>query len=529
MWLHKTALIGVLAMNAPAFQGPDSPTATFRAGTRLVEVEVIVRDKNGPVTNLTKDDFTLLDRGKPQRIDVFRAGPSGANTQPIPLPPGAISNRGASGSTAPTGYTAVLFDELNTSLDLREYERNALVRFIRRMDPHERVAIYVLGSNLHVLQEFTDDPAKLIAAIQHLDSGRDLMPANIRDAMSGFNTDERGNVITGRVMSAGMKTAVVGSVAESAANVAQVNAARNGLTTGQALAVIARHLGGMPGRRNLVWMTENWMTAAPAMGMLQRAHIALYPVLARSLDFDNWGVDFSHVDTTPDPGHTLLPGVIPFQRRNRDFAAQTGGAGFDDAADVGLAVKRAEEDSRSAYTLGYYPPEEVLDAKYHRLTVRIEGKANAHLEIAYRPGYFATPQDVVPVSPRNAIAELFENPLDDSELGIAAQYEPDSTPGFYKVRLTLDLRDLHLIHESGRSKGSLELAFLTGKSANVRTISIDLTDEQLAAALRDGYRIRASGVPAVGGTIRMMARDLSTGAAGTLTIPIPPVTAAQTR
>jgi hypothetical protein len=39
-----------------------------------VEVEVVVRDKNGPVAGLSREDFTLLDQGKAQKIAVFLNG-----------------------------------------------------------------------------------------------------------------------------------------------------------------------------------------------------------------------------------------------------------------------------------------------------------------------------------------------------------------------------------------------------------------------------------------------------------------------
>src|ERR1700733_1957948 len=66
----------------------------IRVGTRLVEVDVVVRDKKGPVADLIKDDFSLFDQGKPQRIAVFNLT-AGRNLQdkPEPLPPGAVSNR----------------------------------------------------------------------------------------------------------------------------------------------------------------------------------------------------------------------------------------------------------------------------------------------------------------------------------------------------------------------------------------------------------------------------------------------------
>lgn len=50
----------------------------IRVSTRLVEIGVIVRDKNGPVSNLTKNDFTVLNRGKSQTIRIFAVKPSAA-------------------------------------------------------------------------------------------------------------------------------------------------------------------------------------------------------------------------------------------------------------------------------------------------------------------------------------------------------------------------------------------------------------------------------------------------------------------
>lgn len=512
-------LLAALAATA-AFQAPDP---TFHAGTRLVEVEVVVRGRNGPVMNLTKDDFTLLDEGKPQRIDVFHAGPSVSSAQTIPAPPGAVSNRGSSASNAPAGYTAVLFDQLNTRLDLKEYERNALVKFLRHMDPSEHVAIYVLGSSLHVLQEFTDDPAKLIAAIQHLDSGRDLMPANVHDAMFGFETDMLGHLIP---MGGEAGAIYAHSVGESAANVAQVNGIRNGMTTAEALAVIARRLAGMPGRRNLVWMTENWTTGMPLMGLLQQSRIALYPVMARSLDFNPLFMGFTDVDTTP--GNTLFPDVMDFQRKNRQFAAQTGGAGFGDAADVGLAVKRAEEDSRSAYTLGYYPPEELLDGKYHRIAVKVGGRKEAHLEIRYRPGYVASKQ-MIEAGRTISLADLFRNPLDDTGLGISGWVEPDTEPGLYAVHLIVDLHDVQMTREGNRSKGRIEMALAGPELAPVKTLDLNLTDAQLADLLRNGLKLVATGIPPSGDAIRVAMRDSATGLGGSLTIRAPSAAAVHSR
>ena len=50
----------------------DEPSPTFRTNTNLVIVNVAIKDKSGkPIEDLKKDQFTLLEDGKPQQIAVF--------------------------------------------------------------------------------------------------------------------------------------------------------------------------------------------------------------------------------------------------------------------------------------------------------------------------------------------------------------------------------------------------------------------------------------------------------------------------
>ena len=49
----------------------DQPGPHFGASTSGVLVDVVVRDKKGPVMDLTADDFTLTEDGKPQQIVSF--------------------------------------------------------------------------------------------------------------------------------------------------------------------------------------------------------------------------------------------------------------------------------------------------------------------------------------------------------------------------------------------------------------------------------------------------------------------------
>lgn len=63
----------LLATGAAAFVVTHAQT--FRVGVDLVHFAVVVTDKQGqPITGLTKDDFDVIERGKPQRIKFFSAG-----------------------------------------------------------------------------------------------------------------------------------------------------------------------------------------------------------------------------------------------------------------------------------------------------------------------------------------------------------------------------------------------------------------------------------------------------------------------
>src|SRR4051812_39646284 len=72
----------------------ESPT--IHVTTRMVQVNVIVRDKKGPVADLKKEDFTLFEQGKPRTIASFSVASSSATPPPQnapKLPPNIFSNQ----------------------------------------------------------------------------------------------------------------------------------------------------------------------------------------------------------------------------------------------------------------------------------------------------------------------------------------------------------------------------------------------------------------------------------------------------
>jgi hypothetical protein len=102
--MNARHLILALAASAPLLaQAPPQPAPqppVFRAGTDLVEVEVITRDKSGIfVGDLALDDFELREDGKPYPVQQVYLRVAGANGWNDAL-------RGSAAAASPAGVSA---------------------------------------------------------------------------------------------------------------------------------------------------------------------------------------------------------------------------------------------------------------------------------------------------------------------------------------------------------------------------------------------------------------------------------------
>jgi VWFA-related protein len=118
---------------------------TIRVSTRLVQLNVLVRDSHGPVPGLTKKDFKIFDKGKEQQIALFNV--SAVSSKPdaiIKTPPGVFTNRPKSATETPAGATVLLIDVLNTEVADQQTAQKQILKFLATLDPNRRVAIYLL-------------------------------------------------------------------------------------------------------------------------------------------------------------------------------------------------------------------------------------------------------------------------------------------------------------------------------------------------------------------------------------------------
>jgi VWFA-related protein len=469
----------------------------FHSSTRLVEVQITVRNQRirppgvraalvwaldsgppfgpagTPVRGLTKDDFILLDQGKPQRIAVFGTQQVHEKTS-FPLAPGYVSNRSDYRGEPLAGATAVLVDLLNTPWQLSDYARLGMTELVRTLkDTQAPIALYSLGKELHVLHDFTDDPQKLRDVAAFLEESHGHLPPDFSTALEdyGYPPFDKSWVAADRI-------------------------------TRSALTSVIQHLSGFAGRKSLVWLSQAPRIPPEMMRRMQQANIALYPVRVRGLG-----------------GFADLEGEV-----SRELGNASGGRGFFDARDLAFAVQAATEDSIFAYVVGYYPDEAMLDGKFHKVTVKL---ADQLLEVHYRSGYLATTDEVPATMAKDApnLAELMESPMNSSGIGLAARAKQDiGNRDFYEIPVTVDLHDVKLERKADHFVGKLDFT-IPGLSSqrNIRTgkVTLDLTDAQFAWALEQGYTFTIKGVEFNTRKILLVVRDHATGAAGSLLVTLP--------
>src|SRR5437764_15361931 len=112
---YVSILLAAVLPFTPVWQQPLPAPPTFRTSAHLVQVNVIVRDKNGrAIADLSRDDFSVIDEKQPQTISVFSVD-SGEVVPPAEsLPPNTFTDASKSRDGSQGGVTIILLDNLNT-------------------------------------------------------------------------------------------------------------------------------------------------------------------------------------------------------------------------------------------------------------------------------------------------------------------------------------------------------------------------------------------------------------------------------
>ena len=390
---------------------------TLQQTVRRVRVDVVVTDEKGQtVAALQAKDFRVAEDGKPQSIRQFEYHSDEivetTFTKRPPLPPHTFMNLPEAPEHGP--LMVVLYDVLNTQVGDQLNAHRQMVEFLKR-SAGRRIAIFVLGDRLRILQGFTSDTDLLMQAANR---------TNV-SSMKGYRGELTGYPVSptaapelptsgsGRVPGPGglMTDMEAWEKRASAMNENGRLDYANGLLedriklTLDALVEISRYLAGLPGRKNLIWYSGAFPTSILADSA--RAHKSLQPdSLVRDDSARNYSerikkattlLNTAEVSIYPIDSRGLLTGYPSFEIRSSEFATmdvigeQTGGRAFYNTNGLKEALETAADEGSTYYSLLYAPTNAKFDGSVRSISVRL-GHGNYNL--AYRRSYIAG--DVAP-------------------------------------------------------------------------------------------------------------------------------------
>jgi VWFA-related protein len=420
---------------------PYVPGATIRMESRLVQLEVVVRDRRGhAVSGLTKDDFAVFDADKKRELTAFSvetfAAPTGgapktANaSEAAALQPAASHPGTAVENPANSRWIGLLFDDINTASGDLAHAKIAASRFVKEATASgDHIALFTTSGAGNL--SFTSDSTAILKAITNIQSHSRMSPGGL-SLCPRITPYEANQIVNGdpmamqaKVLEAcrcgpsadrcsyletfspsdlsnpmfhnGMAVDLIEGVksqAEATSNLTRQIAAA---TLGSIHASV-NYLSKAPGNRMLLLASSGFLS-----GMLEEQEDAIIDealyagVVINSLDAKGLYAeapgrplnDSGEVDELPATsavfeikslGDRLDTVDSPLAR----LAESTGGQLFRNNNDLELGFHQLGILPACTYLLGFTPSE---DGKYHKIKVELRNVSRDFVQV--RPGYFA--------------------------------------------------------------------------------------------------------------------------------------------
>lgn len=532
---------------------PSSEPPVIRATTRLVQVSVVARDKDGSAAEgLRSSDFRVTADGRPQKIAFFSVESTGhipaANP---PLPPHTFTNLLTARGGQINSITVVLFDLVNTKMTDRMYARQQIIKYLGEVQPQDRIGVYVFNGHLKVLHDYTADMTdlqrKIAAATQRLSNVSQTEEPGALDhddgdfaAMlsGGGNAQEREFFMRNRV-----------------------------LGTLEVFKFIAVHLAQVPGRKNVIWVSGGFPTLFgyehesnfsddfideidATVRALSDANVAIYPIDARGLvtppAYDasrrspsaaslGPGASSGRASTRP-PGsanRSASTRLAAIHETMDDLAHRTGGRAYYNTNDLAKAIHEAVSDSTFTYTLGFYPENEKHNREFHKIKVEVE---RSHVNLHYRSGYLDVPE--APADDKLRMAQLRDalwSPLEATELGLTVQAKLAPPAGsasvvgqaLLNVALNIKPDGIAIKLDGDRYTGRLDVLMVPFDARGNQldgpedTISLNMLSETYKKFMVAGVPLdKTLTLSPRAASLRVVVRDAGSGMIGSLTVPL---------
>lgn len=501
-------------------QPQDRADEVIRINTELVQTEVMVFDRQGHfVDGLRPEQFELLLNGTRQPISFFDQVTAGSQSEAAQLA-AARSNPGA--KKALTKIAAdhsddlgrVLFfflDDVHLSPASLARARKALVRFVdEQMNPNDRVAIFSSSGQVGFLQQLTDDPAVLHAAIGRLNNKqvKEGYPGKtqISEYMATQIEDYRNKQLLAYLMEAtkveqqmgpGIRhgdhraAASYSSLPFIENRVSQINAQARMTTAGtlSALKGLMLSSAALPGRKVVLFLSDGFLVSERKMGVLEalqdvtetakRSGAIVYTMDLRGTSLNmGSGVDVSNNEYADFSGRRAgfaSAEIAATQEPLKRIAEETGGRAILNSNAIGEGFLQAIGETSNYYLLAWRP--ESQEVRQHKQHLQVNIKGRPDLRVRLRNNVYQVPaqpvakatkneqvREVNAPSPPPVEAQLVRTlgslyPQKDLPVALAVGYLNASAGAFsLKLSMQIDRQALDLDSHSKTQPAELDVA-----------------------------------------------------------------------
>lgn len=289
-------------------QSADDDDDVVRVESNLVTIPTSVVDREGnPITNLRIEDFELLVDGQTRVISTMLRSET-----PVKL--------------------ALLFDNSSSIDKAREFEKQAAIRFFKRvLRPTDQAALYSVTDQIVLVQSLTNDTKRLAQAIE------------------SFGKPEGA-------------TSLIDAIAKAA----------NYLKIYQERKVIVIVSDGED--------TTSDMSFETMLRIVQNAGCQVYVVNTKQ---------FEYLAQTGRPNGNANIRALTAERRMQEIAEQTGGAVYAPLStkEVDNAFTQIAAELSQQYVLSYYIADDIQDGGFRVISLRVPARKD--LNIRSRKGYYS--------------------------------------------------------------------------------------------------------------------------------------------
>lgn len=530
-------IVGTLTPRLSAQEAKKDQEPVLKLRSELVNVRAVVTDKNGAVVdNLRKEDFEVLENGRPQEVSFFSlekiAGrtrlPITATPDPTKKPPSAAPT--PSSATSSTGRTVVLFvDTVNLTIPNARTLKSELQKFVNSsLGEQDQVALLTTTSALGVLEQFTRDRQVINRAIERL---KPWQPETRTQFFTPFlaarvlNNDPEAKQLALCILNyddglpcrwdaannpraARMNPADENRINARARGVLLQAVQRRKMTL-STLRAVAERMQELPGQKILALFSDGFSMLTPSgqpdtagiqsvVSRAARAGVVIYSFDTQGLKADAFA-DASFGTFMPPPAFSSYMSFSSREYENgiNALAADTGGKALFNTNNLNLGLERALDENSVYYALDYYPSDDTDTNKFREIKVRV--KNHPEYKVRAQRGYLPADfnREEQPLTARQRLIKAMTGLLPATTIGVAATakyLEAEGDAAQVSLAIHADANTFEYATEDSARAFDVELAVavLDADGKLVKTINEQikgaLTTGQFEMAKRNGYK-----------------------------------------